>query len=382
MGTHACAVSRWIFSLYALLFLVAFSPASVYAAGWEKSFTHATLATYPIGDNAAVIVVVASDSPEARAASLALIEALRASGKTRLVMNDSSLGSLVGQSDAQVATLCSALPVDTVATVRVFPSGAGDGSTCVVNLLDKKGTLRAALSVEKGGFLATHSGQGSAQGLPASTVAVVDAVTKTETSDSHREEYETHYLWFEENQFVGVNQYGQVVASGTFTTVMQGKQKRPLEGGEIYAELGDEELSASYRSRSRLKAGFKIAGGGLMAGGLGVAAYALYDGMKCREYSSIDTCSERNGLSMPLLVTAGAFFVVGTSALITGGAIRAHPIDLPTLRLKVDDHNKKLKAKLGLARAEDEDRGDTVATLWLNPWAGPNGGGLMLGGSL
>jgi hypothetical protein len=120
-----------------------------------------------------------------------------------------------------------------------------------------------------------------------------------------------------------------------------------------------------------------------MLAGLGVLIWTTVDAMGCKTTDpyGYGICDEKNGFDTVKLAVSISLFGVGMISMFTGLFLPRHTMDLPTLRLKVDEHNKQLKAKLGLA-SNEQSNDEEVATIWFSPFGAPNGGGLMIGGRL
>jgi hypothetical protein len=328
----------------ALLAAVLLSAGSALGADWSQSFTSAASGTYLEGTGQKVLVASAGEpADEAQEAARALEAALRGSGRAQLVMGSAGLGSLAQDSDAQVLQKAKALPVDTIAIVRVFPGAPGAPSTAVVTFYDTAGKALSALSAVAGTPVSARPGSGAAQAVPSSALQAVEAVGKS--AEDAQAQYDKRHVWFEEGAFVGV-QSGRVVAR--FTDAYQGKNRTPLEGARFYEVVGRQDLAEAYRSRRAKHYGLLVGGGAAALAGT-AAVFAGATGKCQREDARTFECLQRDtSLLVPGAVLAGA----GTVAMLVSIAyVEFHPVKPPERRDLAEEYNKKLKGELGLARA-------------------------------
>jgi hypothetical protein len=329
-------------ALAALLLLVSL-PAL--AAGWEDSFPPEATGSYLESAQQGVLVAAAGEpAAETRAAAAALEVALRDSGRARLVMNDAPLGSLATDSDADVVRKAAALPVDTVAVVRVFAGAPGTPPTAVVTFYDKAGKVLSAFSAQQGQAVPERVWGGLVgRALPNTAQSTVDSVTRV--AQDAQAQYEKKYVWFEDAAYV--NAYGGVVSH--FSVAYQGKSRVPLSGEAFYLAIDRTDLADRYRARRGTRLGLMLGGGAVSVGGMVMALSGV--GTRCvrmdaREFGG---CLQRENeeLLIPGIVVGSA----GVVAMLVGALVPHHPVDALEARRLAEEYNEKLKGELGLAAA-------------------------------
>ncbi|MFH0901416.1 MAG: hypothetical protein V2A73_12380 [Pseudomonadota bacterium] len=169
---------------------------------WSRSFDPKTAVNdIPAGELAIIVVAAGPSSTSVSAAAAALAQALRASERTKLVMDDASIGSVESLDDPAIVAKCRRLPVTHVAVVRTFAGKPGQPSQAVVTFYDKAGETVAALAVTAGsGTPAPASTAGASSGVSASTMDAVSQVVKVQEKSAAdaRQEYEQRYVGFSE----------------------------------------------------------------------------------------------------------------------------------------------------------------------------------------
>jgi hypothetical protein len=148
---------------------------SAHADGsWAATFVPNRLFDSIGGQFSSIVVVPAGDHVERDQAAVALMQALRASGRLSLVMDWGALGNVASLDDRSIVGRAANLPVAVVAVIRVF-GGEGERTTAVVAYYDKSVRTLGALTGDRGVPLAPGSGAG--QGVsPGASNAVSQAV--------------------------------------------------------------------------------------------------------------------------------------------------------------------------------------------------------------
>lgn len=356
--------------IVSVLSLLVATSAFAQSAGWESSLQPDVVSTYLSSDGAVMVAAAGAPSADLSEAATALTKALREGHRAKSVFTGEGLGSLAELDDAAIVKKCAMLPVDAVAVVRVFPGAEGEAPTAVVALYSKQGEPMTALSVQKGSALAAASGQVPGQGATAAAVETISKIQKqTSTAgEGAKDEYEKNYLWFEE--LVAVNaRTGETVSR--WTNPFKGKYRVPLKGAAFYEEIGRPELAESYRSKDTRR--LMVAGGGLLLSlvGTGVAI-------------SANSSDSESGALTKGAVGLGALFG-GVAMMIVGMRLDPNPVSAVEMRQLADEHNIKLRQKLGLPKAtaaRTEGEGEKgKSPVWARLAFGRNSGGLVLGGT-
>jgi hypothetical protein len=385
--------------LVALLAAVLLAGSAEAAGGeWTRSFGAPAAGTYLSGDHPAVLVAAAGVGPEARAAAAALIAALRASGRARVVMDSTPLGPVEALSDRAVVKQAAALPVQVVAVLRVFPGA--DGPMAVATFYDLRGQTLAALSVAKGAALTPRAG-GAGSGVSQEAAAAVDRVLAAKAPetpkvdareqpplDPKEQQYRLRRVGF--RRLVVLHAYTGLI-SGHWGSPFRGIDSTPLGPAEFYEAVGRPDHAAFYRTRSRIRAGLIVPGIILLisapviavVGGLG------YPRGPCREQDSFGGCLTRaDGGARPLMWSGIVGTGVGIGALIAGLAIKSVPTAPDENYRLAAEHNRKLRRELGLPEKKDEDLPEVALAprappthLVVTPVLAAGGGGLAVHGS-
>lgn len=298
----------WILTLCALLGA---------APDWSTTFETGATASYLDRPNAAVMVVSAGPRSESQAAAeRALVSALRASGRTRLVMASESLAVSPEDADEVVVKKAAPLPVDAVVVLRLFP---GTTETAVATVYDKAGVALSAMSGLKGQVLARK--EGASQQIAGRT-AVVETIEQSSRRDTH------------EKVDGAFRDAGKIeFSAGVLAHTRKGRelrrwdapyfQNKRLDGARFYDVVGRADLASAYRGRVGARVGLMAGGGALMLAGalMAVLTYnpdcAVFNGATryCLQYRT-------PSLVVPGLIGAG----LGLAAFITGAALPSDPV--------------------------------------------------------
>lgn len=322
---------------------------------WRDTFEPHAVASYLDVDAAAVMVIGAGElDGDLEGAALALEQALRDSGDTRLVMDAKAIGRIADLGDSEIVQRTMAFPIDRVVLIRVFTGEEGEAATAVVTFYDKSGEATSAFTAMEGTELERASGveRSTSSGVSKDAVDAVSEILGEEVQEAEDavERYEKEFLWYQE--YIGVSsQSGAVVTD--WSKLYQGKYKKEVSGGEFYEIIGRDDLLEDYRLRQKKRGLFNLVGWGggapilflgiiLTAQGAGAPDPTMpnfYD----RGEASLDQTKLGGGIA--LMVVGGAIMGVFPSI---GLSIAPHPVDAIETRELVDDYNKQLRRELGL----------------------------------
>ena len=162
-------------------------------------------------------------------------------------------------------------------------------------------------------------------------------------------------------------------------TAHRGELGEPLTGTAFYEEIGRPDLVAAYQRRRKIMWGTGIAGLALS----GVGMYLAVKGIPDHEYCSIldpdpvyNACEQRNRQAEDRAdgyMTAGLATMVAATIPLTISfyyMFKPHPISEGEAKRLAAEHNRSLRARLGLPVAAR-----------LTPYASADGGGLAVVGS-
>ncbi|HEY3447462.1 MAG TPA: hypothetical protein VGK67_13990 [Myxococcales bacterium] len=313
---------------------------------WAASFDGPALSSY-LGEGAGQhgILVAGAGAPVSGVveASQALQAALRASDRVRLVMDASSLGDLAAAADLEIVKRSSALPVDLVLILRVFPGPPGKPPMAVGTFYDKQSAAQGAFSVEQGKPLAPRSGPAAVAGVPQVAIdAVEHARGKPDVGDSKRQAYEHSRLTFAESPesrgskwtLPGRGSYGQT----------------RLGGAEFYELVGRRDLAAGYRARRGAKVATTVLGiTGIVSGAITMGVVG-FDSLFDTEYSPPTRAKTEQRTTA--LIAGGVTLGAGVLLVVAGALIPEHSIDGTEARGLVDKYNQKLRKDYGLPAGE------------------------------
>ena len=308
------------------------------ASPWVPSYEPAAVASYLDRQNAAVLVVTAgAPTDSSQAAEVALINALRAGGQTRLVMTGMSLAVQPTDRDDDLVKKANALPVDVVIVQRVFPgSSPSSPEVAVATLYDKTGTPLGAMALTSGQPLQKREGARRQTAGQDAVVGVLKEKTRPEKNDAPTNSTDPAKITFGLGAMVNV-QTGQIVS--TWVNLYQ--QGKPLNGARFYEVVGRPELAKSYRGRMGARIGLMAGGGAVTLGGGLMALLTLSPG--CAVYNAATfTCVQTRtpSLVVPGLVVGG----VGLVALMVGAFINPNPVGPQEAVELAQEYNRKLDA--------------------------------------
>lgn len=352
---------------------------------WEKTFAVAAVnGTLPDDVNGVLVAQAGAPSEDLVAAGKALVGALRACGRAMLVMSDEGLGDLSPLEDAAIVSKAAHLPITHVVIVRVFAAQVGQPAMAVVTLYTRGGEAVVAVAAQAGTAIApgmVASGGTGVTRRAAESVGVLTEQNKT-TLKQAREEYEQNYVGFPEIVAVSGSS-GQ--ALDEWTTPFLGKYRKPLSVVEFYEAVGRTDLVDRYNSRRATELTLMI-GGGVVA--VAAAVYAFYsvanspysqcvDRNLLRhrdEEEDCDRLDDGEGKLSAGLIVSGIALLAG----LVGSGINPHPVTASEAREIADQHNQKLKLKLGLGEAQARPAKQHRFRLGALPFASYKGGGVLL----
>jgi hypothetical protein len=345
---------------------------------WAESFAPTSLGTYLDSEGTAVLVAGPGDST--KDAARALVEALRATGKTRLVVDDRSLGNLSDASDADIVGKARGSPVDMVAVVRVFPASAEKQPSAVVTFFSKKsGSTLSAFTVARGTPVSPRSVAAAVPTAALDSVVPATEAPQKESKDPAVEKFmEERAIWTQSDVLVNVYTGAASVSRGS--DFFRGKNGPRLEGAALYEYLGREDLAASYRSWHSLErtlewgglAGLVLVGPGLMVTG------AIIPGSCTTKDSVSNTCT--GNLTNPLIYVGLGVTTVGLVAALIGLFMNPNPVSTTDVFQMVDAFNDDLRKKApSTATSSRADPDSPKVALRLDSFAVRGGGGLSLG---
>ena len=316
-------------------------PTVAEAAGWEATFGADPVATYLDQDGMRYIVVAAGEQPgTSRAATNALSTALRAGGRTKLVMGGESLGNVAGLDDQTIVTRVKDLPVDRVVVVRVFDAGPGNPQQAVVVMYDKGGDVVGALNGSSGAAIAPKVAEGTSQGVSSRAANAVSSVSQRANLSTEEAEAEYNRQCLSFDGWVAVTSGGGVVS---WSTPYQGIPGVEISHEEFFHAVGRADLAESYNTRMTTRLSLILGGIVLEAGGLALFLLGP-DGI-------VGDGGFGGSLSGPVQIVGLSMAGVGMLAAVVGFYIDPHPVSIGQAARMAEDHNDRLKRRLGLAAA-------------------------------
>ncbi|HVE82071.1 MAG TPA: hypothetical protein VND93_04465 [Myxococcales bacterium] len=316
------------------------------AVDWTATFPPEAMGSYVEADASAVLVAPAGDaSADLAGAAKAVAAALRASGKAKLVMDESAIGATAGLSDEQIVQKCKALPVQRVVVVRVFPGADAARPSAVITFYDKDARAVSALAAEAGTPVAAREGKAEG-GISGSTLNAVGNVTQSRPGDKNaQQKYDEQYIWFAD--LTGVNQYGQVV--GTWSFAYEGKYQKLLTMDQLLIKVGRQDLARDYAAKNSQKSLLVITGGAALIASGGLLPLALLSACAAKSAQNYD-CVRYDWTNTALV---GGLAAGGLGLMIWGFGIKM-PVEPVEVRKMADEYNQKLKRDLGLSARERE----------------------------
>ena len=305
------------------------------ASPWVPSYEPVAVASYLDRQNAAVLVVTAgAPTDSSQAAEVALINALRSGGQTRLVMTGMSLAVLPIDRDDDLVKKATALPVDVIIVQRVFPgSNPSSPEVAVATLYDKAGTPLGAMAVTAGQPLQKREG---ARRQTAGQDAVVGVLKEKSRPENTNAPTDSAKITFGLGAMVNV-QTGQIVS--TWVNLYQ--QGKPLNGARFYEVVGRPELAKRYRGRMGARVALMAGGGAVTLGGGLMALLTLSPGCAVYDAASFRCVQTRT----PSLVVPGLVIgSIGLVALMVGAFINPNPVGPQEAVELAQEFNRKLDA--------------------------------------
>lgn len=165
---------------------------------------------------------------------------------------------------------------------------------------------------------------------------------------------------------VSGNQYGVSVARNW--TAHRGDVREPLDGPDFYAAIGRDDLADQYKTRRHIKIGALV--GSIVA--LGATGYFMYEWGEADRVCTLspDECDNVDAdAALTGVLVSGGLSLVGLGVWAYYHT-RPHPISESEAKRLGAEHNRALRARLGLPTSM------TVA-----PYASAHGGGLALAGA-
>lgn len=358
-------LSGWRFTVQSSFFkiicgiLLLLTSFSVAAQTWKGSFTMEKVKTHIKNQDKIIIVAAGEEDAELGKATKALLQAAKKTGVAALVMDASPLGDISGLSDKEIVKKTKDLGVNTVFIVRYFDP------QIVITIYDRKGKSVGGITAEKGVPIAEGSIQhSSSDGIDSDAAgAVSDVVSDIEDSN---QEYEDKYIGYQ--GWIGVNQYGQAVATGGYYYL--GKNKKPLGLLDIFNVLERQDLIDYYKEKKKIRMILGLTGGGvaifglsfIIAGAVRMSKNGIFDD------EELDSASKAY-FALGTILTAG-----GIATATAGLFIRKTKLSNDEVRGLIDEHNKKLKRDLGISKMQKK-----IDFEWnASPYFTPGGGGMIL----
>lgn len=319
--------------IFSLTLLTAVNLSLAGTSGWSATFPSSTIkSSVQLQGDGVIVAAAGTNRSSSKAAGEHLSSALRESGIS-LVMTDEGLGEISGLDDKQIIDKCSALPVNNIMIVRVFPGS--DAQNAVIMNYNKKGDIISAFNATEGkplGNVTAPSG-----GISKSTMSSVGKTVGTE-SDALKQ-YKERVIWKKQAKLYSAYTGHKVSQWEHF---YQGTEKDPLLGSDLYRKTGKIELAETMDKRSRKKAILQITNGLVLITGLTLMI--------------VDVSSE----DMGLFWTGLGLSVVPVIAGIPINAYKTDPATQEEKNSIVDDYNKNLRQELGI---NEEDLSTTTESL-------------------
>lgn len=321
-------------------------------ASWEAAFLASPSELFK-ATGQRVLVAGGSREAETALAAEGLLAALRRRAEATLVMDDTGLGDVTGQSDEAVARRASALPWERLYLVRVYPGVTGAPPSAVVLVSSRSGPLGSAV-VSKADAPAPAGPVEAAAPAPRPAAVAPPAPAPSAAEQA----YTARRLHFGS---LRSKDPAMLLNNGVFV----GNQR--LERHALYETLKSAEFLARWDGRARLKLGIGVASAAVMAlGGVGFVATAT---SRCVEVqgTSSGPCLRRElppGLLVASAVTAG----VGLVGVLLAVFLPADPMDPAEVMGAIERYNQALRRDLGV-------------TLRVTPAVTPGGTGLAVSGT-
>ncbi len=353
------------------------------APSFSQTFTTEAAATYLDSAKAALVVGAGPSSDALSQATASLEGALRTSGKLDLVLNGKTLGEVGSLDDQAIVKKCAALPIERVVIVRVFES-PGKPARAVATLYDMKGSMTTAFTGVAGAALAAKGGPAEnappSSGLSHSAAQAVLETGPDKATSTSQQQYDEQYIGF--TDFAVLYQTGLVA---TWSKPFLGKYQKPLDFEDFYTRVERPDLASSYQTRKWVRIG--LWGGSIaVTTATLIAVLASVDNERCNALSAdFSACMDRQSKGTSSSASIGLVGLgIGTVLAVVPLFINPQPIEAADARRLADEHNQKLKSKLGIAQAESPSRSanqEPSLTLSVDFFGTTGGGGLALRGS-
>jgi len=162
------------------------------------------------------------------------------------------------------------------------------------------------------------------------------------------------------------------VSTGHSFEVYLGKYRSTVKEDDFFRLVGRNDLASSYDNRSAARLGLAM---GAVAIVVGTALYSVL--ASCDRSLSdprfTDDCV-KDHTKMYVGVIGGS---VAVAMMFGGYMIDPHPVDAPEMRRLADEYNQGLRRSLAAPNAAGAASA-IVRSLSLQPYGGPQGGGLSL----
>ena len=373
--------------LLCLALLVLRAP-SAQAQDFAATFPPSALRAQLPGVERVLVVAAGKNTSESEPAASAIEAAFRAAG-CELVMSDDALGDVSAKDDQAVVAAAQPLPAEAVAVVRVFGAELPTPPSVVVVVYDKQGGVLGAFNGRAGEPIAGPTGS---QGAEVRAIEAVTSITQStpQSSSAAQRVYDEHYIWFADRALVNANS-GQVLR--TWSEPVRGKYRERIRWDRFYEAVGRDDLAREFHHNRKVRhrrIGWSIP---LLAVGAGLGVFGLFDAIvgtetdECEDTGYLGNCiSSKRERHYGALAVSVPFIAGGTTLLVLGVTKRVQPLKPSEAQRLADEHNRKLRAKLGLP-AEAETAADDSAprprhgverTLALTPSFSRTAGGLSL----
>ena len=192
--------------------------------------------------------------------------------------------------------------------------------------------------------------------------------------DLAKARYAEEFLWFDE-VYIGTDA-DELASEGRGAVVYRGWRKTALEGRDLYVALGRDDLAASYTRRQVFRWSLVGVGVALALAGPVYVAAANED---CPGKPDFRGCLERGDRRLAL---GGAIIGAGTVVVIAGLFVNPNPISPNETRRLANEHNVKLRRKLGLPEGYHlQSMSRPPASIQLAPIIGPEVAGIAMTGT-
>ncbi len=365
------------------LVLALWVASSAQAQNWAETFTAASLASQVQAGSTRVIVVAAgADRAGAKEVTVA-IEARLRSLSAALVMSDDALGAVSDLDDAAIVSRAAPMPVDRVLVVRVFAGASGAAPTAVAILYAKDGSVVTALNGTRGQPIAAApvvtptpvAAAPAPSGVDTRAADQVSAITRNHQAsrEGAQRQYDEQYVAFDD--MAAVTAGGSVVA--TWSIPYQGKYRKPLEGADFYEAVERHDLTDLYRKKRNLKTGLIVAG---LLGSSAGYVLLLYGIVAAGTEVCTGPYDCNTEYDFTLAGVGAGIALVGSIVWLVAASMNPHPIDATEARRIADQHNQRLRDRLGLSNdsaALDIPQAPKARFSW-DAYASQGGAGLSL----